>query len=588
MPILVRLETVDWVLEVVGSLPELPPLLSVPPPSVVVVVGNATLATYNRIARGPEQTTSGASVGALFFENTTYDFYLERKSANPVSLKLPHPASPRHSLGNTAHYSLNFANDVGYAEFGVVSASSPATVRVEVFPTKVDYRSDYVTMRDDVASIARNLVMTVQARTFGLAEPAPNSRPTLVEWLALMQAYFRQLEAAVRAVVRNPHFALAKEQRLVPPGRARKIEKRILERQLRRASRSTGPVDPRASLQVARRIAATSWRLDYDTPENRYVKAVLSETRRRIKRILHVEMTGDEDADLTAEEKFFQAARPIVRGMLGAVNRLLGEFVFQDVSRAPAVRPLSFVFHRHPHYAATARLASMLNGGLSVGGDVLQIGIKNISTLYEYWCFLTIVAVLRDAFRLEQQSLVKTAHLGVVVVLRKGEEASVRFSDKKTGKPLRVVYNRWFKPLPTISQKPDNIIELAGDNVLYLFDAKYRLAYDRDYLLQYGGIGPTTEDVNTMHRYRDAIVLQNALNPSEYTRGIVREAVVLFPSQEDSEYGKHPFFKSILSVGVGGVPLLPGITNLFVRQLERVLRGNGYTVDERRPDGSTG
>ena len=46
-----------------------------------------------------------------------------------------------------------------------------------------------------------------------------------------------------------------------------------------------------------------------------------------------------------------------------------------------------------------------------------------------------------------------------------------------------------------MSQRPDNVIQLASEERLYILDAKYRLAFDADYKRQYGGVGPTIDDI---------------------------------------------------------------------------------------------
>ncbi|GAA3328650.1 hypothetical protein GCM10020331_073480 [Ectobacillus funiculus] len=51
--------------------------------------------------------------------------------------------------------------------------------------------------------------------------------------------------------------------------------------------------------------------------------------------------------------------------------------------------------------------------------------------------------------------------------------------------------------------------------------------------------GPMEEDINTMHRYRDALVVEQD-GPFERT---AYGAYVLFPSNQEEEYEHHPFYK---------------------------------------------
>lgn len=65
----------------------------------------------------------------------------------------------------------------------------------------------------------------------------------------------------------------------------------------------------------------------------------------------------------------------------------------------------------------------------------------------------------------------------------------------------------------TITQKPDNMLsidKLVSDKAYeFVFDAKYKIDTTTQYQKSYGGIGAKEEGINTMHRYRDAIVYKN-------------------------------------------------------------------------------
>jgi PD-(D/E)XK nuclease superfamily len=147
----------------------------------------------------------------------------------------------------------------------------------------------------------------------------------------------------------------------------------------------------------------------------------------------------------------------------------------------------------------------------------------------------------------------------------------MRFTHKPTGKPLYLIYNRLFDRLPTIAQKPDNVIQFSNDDRFYIFDAKYRIQFDPEYVKAYGGPGPTTEDVNTMHRYRDAIAIPHPMKPTLFKQGIVSGSLVLFPYPNETAYLEHRFYKSIAQVEIGGLPFLPRATSLVSQKLSELL-----------------
>lgn len=574
--VIAKLETEAWKLEVVGKLPALPPFIPLQADTTIEVRGAGQLSAHNRQAGQLELVAPGTLIEPLLFENTDYDFYLELKKGD-AKLMLPPTATLRHHLKGVAHHSLNFRNDVGFVELKVESdVTGSTTSRFEVFPIKIDYRRDYTQMRDEVATITRNLVMTAQARTFGAASAAPIKEPTLVEWLALARHYFHGLVAAANAIAHHPHSRLIKDIKSVPVERSRKVDGRALSRLMRRPVTRAGAKLPNTDISLPERVPGIVSRATFDTPENRYVKALLLETRRNLQRLIRTRATGDEDADLTAEEKFFETARPEAEVMLRQTQVLLKAPYLKEVATAPPKRPSSMVFHQHPQYAAFIRIAQLLNGGLAIDGGPMQVGVKQVSLLYEYWCFLKIMKLLAERLDLEQQTLVKVKHLKITVILAKGIESTIRFRDRTTGKKLILIYNRLFNRLPTAGQQPDNVIQLASDDSLYIFDAKYRVAFDATYQKLYSGAGPLVDDINTMHRYRDAIVIPRPTQPGGYQKNIVRGAAVLFPYPDESAYRGHKFYQSLASVEIGGLPFLPQATSLVEEKLREILAGNGY------------
>ncbi len=127
--------------------------------------------------------------------------------------------------------------------------------------------------------------------------------------------------------------------------------------------------------------------------------------------------------------------------------------------------------------------------------------------------------------------------------------------------------------LPTVTQKPDTMlaIEKKGKNYQYqyIFDAKYRIDFAErsHYKKKYGTPGPMEEDINTMHRYRDALVVEQD-GPFERT---AYGAYVLFPWNQEEAYENHPFYKSIEKVNIGGFPFLPNATRLVEQFLDHLI-----------------
>jgi len=568
MPTLLLAEGAGWRIEIIGKLPDLPPFITAMPQTAIVVEGAATLEIFDRATGELRPVTSGAVIEPLFFEAVAYDIHFERLDLSS-KLVLPVGAEVRRVRADSEHHLLNFGNNVGFADIVASTAVSHTRLQIEVFSRKADFRTDYVTMRDEVSGMLRNLAMAANARTYGLAAPAKAHNPTLVEWFALIESYFGDFFKLANAIARSPHSGLVKRSTLVATERARRVTRQTLGRALRRDN--GGAVIPSIGVALPRKISESVSSTTFDTPENRYYKALIKETYRNIRALSRADASGDEDANRSAETKFFESIRPRLKAMERQVEVILRAPYLGQVADAGLARPDSMVLHKHPLYSRFDKLCRLLNGGLSFAGDIVPIGMKETSLLYEYWCFLKIVSLLRARFDLAEQTVVSYKRLRMTVALKKGKQSAMRFVHKPTGADMFLVYNRLFNRLPTIAQQPDNVIQFASAERFYIFDAKYRIQFDADYVKQYGGLGPTTDDVNTMHRYRDAIAIPHPMKAGAWKTGSVIGAVALFPYTDEAAYRSHKFFNSIEQVEIGGLPFLPGATTLVSEKISSIL-----------------
>ncbi|MGH4050721.1 MAG: nuclease domain-containing protein [Clostridium sp.] len=136
--------------------------------------------------------------------------------------------------------------------------------------------------------------------------------------------------------------------------------------------------------------------------------------------------------------------------------------------------------------------------------------------MYEYWCFIKINALLRNKYKLISTDFITVNRAGIFVSFKKGVTSTLEYENIETKERFKVCYNSFksssinskTEGSKTITQKPDNllVINKLGIPVAYefVFDAKYRIETSKEYQDKYGGIGPKEEDINAMHRYRDA------------------------------------------------------------------------------------
>ena len=279
MPVLLEIARDRWRLELAGPTRELPSFLP-SAGSVLTLQGDAEIHVLGGIAGRGSSGGSDFPTGPLLFENTSYDCYLVSES-DSVALELPPGAGRLRRGGKFSHYTLSFGNDVGWAELAVRDGEKVTRLRFEVFPTKIDYRTDYAAMRDEVAAMMRSLAMTVQARTFGAAAPTPTPMPTLAEWIALLRGYFDRFVRTANSIISNPHSSLETAFVPVDVGRARRVAERILERRLRHAP-VNGRTTPASGIRLPRRVPEVKKLTTFDTAENRYFKYLVTISKREL------------------------------------------------------------------------------------------------------------------------------------------------------------------------------------------------------------------------------------------------------------------------------------------------------------------
>ena len=567
MAILFQASGIGWRLEIIGKRPELPPFLKKIPSSSIEAQGVTQMARIDTESESLKPISPGELMEPLFYEAVGYDIYFDKDDPS-ATITLPAKAEPRRIAPNAEHHFLNFGNNVGFADIVINGLAGKAGIRLEVFSRKVDYRTDYLAMREEISGILRNLAMAANSKTYGLAAPVHDRNTTLVEWFSLISNYFKEFVKLAQGIAKAPHLSLVRKNVTTETERARRITRQTLDRAMRRPN--NGPQHPDTGFLLPRRIQEVVSETTFDTPENRYFKALLCETYRKIRTLARTSESGDEDAERDSESHFFDSIRCELKAMECQVGALLHLPFLSKVADATLEKPKSMVFHKHPQYARFDKLCRLLNGGLSFSGNLVPIGVKDTALLYEYWCFLKIINLLEERFDLEEQTIVQIKRMRTVVTLEKGKASTMRFKHKLTGKELYVIYNRMFNNLPTTSQKPDNVIQFASQERFYIFDAKYRIKFDKDYLKKYGKPGPMEEDINTMHRYRDAIAIPHPMT-LQYQRGVVIGAAVLFPHPDEDDYKGHRFHKSLEQVEIGGIPFLPNSTSIFQAKIDHLL-----------------
>lgn len=531
-----------------------------------------------------------SQVFACFYEQTPYEIVIEREGEASVSFYHQHqrlrnaikPVGRRQTLTGM----LNFHNDIGETTLEVrVDGKTALRVTIEVFPAKLQYREDYRRLLAEVNQEVYNLAFDFLRRTYLRAKLGQHKQASLTEFYSVIAFIFDRLVQAFERVKNSPHQQIVTAHAVVRPERVRRTDRvsgSWIERHPDKLRPNTVGITVGGTTYLPERMLDARKRVSYDTYENRVLKWMLGRIHDKLG-TLKQRYRRSEQADPEVIRSIHRMER-VTRGMLG-------EEFLQECGQVTRVDGQSLVLQMAPGYREIYRYYLMLTKGLSIQGEIFELSVKDVALLYEYWCFLALSSILRRKYRLKRQDAIKVRGEGLAVTLDRGKAASLTFVNEQNGEEYILAYNSRLHQSPTVGQRPDNILTLRKSgsevNYRYVFDAKYRInpaLKDTPYYAAYHKPGPQEDDINTMHRYRDALVYRQ--NDGEYKRG-TSGAVILFPYADEDNYSgavdgnPHRFLDSIAQVGIGGLPFLPGHTRLVEGLLDDLILASPETAHEQ-------
>ena len=372
-----------------------------------------------------------------------------------------------------------------------------------------------------------------------------------------------QLQAALREILREPQRRLTREVATVRLDQVRRLAPVDAVRVLQRPGQLTpvdgslaNPLSDALGRRLPERMGESRPRIDFDTPENRFVKTFLGS--------IDAVLAGMADVVSRREQKtvFWRRIESEVAGLKRAIRPIANHGLWRDVGRMTHLPANSTVLQQRRGYKQTFQhfVRLRLSSRLPVNENELQdlLEMKDIALLYELWCYFRLVELL---------SQMKGEPSSVSRLRRNQFDVGVPPEfEVNWGNDMRALYNPWFGPQAkrvrhsySRGLRPDIALETRhGDECqLHLFDAKFRvrdltsLADEDDQTESEERRGKFRRgDLYKMHTYRDAIRLAESV-------------WILYPGTETRFYAANGHrtsdFQSVsppLS-GVGAVPLQP-------------------------------
>jgi hypothetical protein len=495
----------------------------------------------------------------LIFENK--DYFVGITFKDKTSIKSPYVYSKlreveekffyREELGFLAG-TINFGNDLGRSnlvlKYTKQNSIQEINFEFEVFPTKLNYRSDYEKIVLDIEKEYPYLVLDFLKKTFTSFKTG-NSPNTDLIWWQVFGGLYKDFIHASNFILNKPNSRIIRQTKYVKADRINKWTS-VLEEEYSQFKNF-----PNKNYRSEYKTLSTN------TSENRFFKHAVSQTLRRYKKVKSF-----------IERSFSKSISDNFRLELSAIEKQL-EIIsvnpfFHTIDDFQGIKQESLVLQKATGYSTIYKSWIMLNSGLKFLEGIQKIELKNIADLYQIWCFLELKNVLQKLLGKENPDdtdLVEIQIDDFVFKIERGVKSKVSFH-KADGEIIDLFHDFSFDTSEsqivksfTVNQRPDIVLRITKNDLkenyvlTYLYDAKYRLASDEK---EGSPDLPTEDSINQMHRYRDAIYYVNK-DKSKPEKEVIG-AYILFPGAGEIEtIKKLDYYKSIEAVNIGAFPLRP-------------------------------
>lgn len=529
----------------------------------------------------PGSTYSGFVLGSpIFFENTHYlieiNFcgQLSRACVNHRNIgvnKCFRFTAAKHNRSAHLTGAINTGNDIGWfnlpIEYVLNDETKNVTLGFEILPTKLDLKSDLSAMYQVIDKEFPLWRFSLLNPTEQAVSRDSNRGYFPLLWIANFKRLKEKFERGLKVITQAPHTRL---QTVAHYYRADRLKGRIKHRLEERIQEDMlgGSTDKRYRVEQKR--------LSVDTPENRYVKAILKTTLRRIRSIERkLESARNSGRLQDLSDSFIRE----LRGWCEPLSTVERQSFFKDVGEATFLHRESLVLQQKTGYNIVYSVWQELKFYLDAFENHTTISMKSISEIYEVWCFLEIRRILIEELHFIEIHNKKAALRltnGIEHELSDGFAGSFEFRRPTDGLIARLAHEPVigkkgdaFRSY-AVTQKPDIVIRIevpqSNKHLIWVFDAKYRLK-GKDERFE-----STSDDIdnvdlvpddalNQMHRYRDAIIRLTKAEQSSHrvkSRPVVG-AFALYPGYFQQKAGKNPYQDTIREIGIGAFALLPSV-----------------------------
>ncbi|WP_192021941.1 DUF2357 domain-containing protein [Shewanella sp. WPAGA9] len=497
----------------------------------------------------------------FFFENRQYWFEIEfKKHVATHSAVVNHKhrliegAFHLNRKGDALVASVNFGNDIGRCgfsvEYSIDSKRCAASISFNIFATKMVMEQDLTLINhaiDNVYPLWRYSLVSKTSQQ--VAKSNRSSEKFELFWLAQFERLVIELTLGIKQIINSPHNRLqvfTKQQKLD------RISKPQKPRQIEKAQQLllSGISNPRMTINYKK--------LHIDTPENRFIKMVIHRIADNLKGLIASLGVNDKSkvsnsfiTELQKHQKIF--------------SKMTKQQLWREVGSFSGLKSDSKVLQQGTGYAKVYKVWQQLKYYLNEVDGRADISIKFVAELYEIWCFVEVMEVIKSiGFAEQNRSLAKLKQVQFEKQFSKdGMAAAFEFKRDSDSMVIKLAHEPSFSPKGLenrtwiANQRPDIVLQVILSNeesFFILFDAKYRID---NYQIDAKDAVPE-DAINQMHRYRDAIIHQQQNdNEKPIKSRPVMGAFALYPGFCDQEKDDNPYQEAINQIGIGAFALLP-------------------------------
>jgi hypothetical protein len=553
------------------------------------------LAENDLVANGLAKHAELELNSPLFFENTQYQFewvfFTEvtnarlthrSQSVNEAFRFAPEVKTTRGVVPARLTGTINTGNDVGWLRLPLTFEHNGKTqtqhIAFEVLPTKMALHQDLPAMYHTIDKVYPLWRFSLVEKTEQDAATSQHRGHFPLMWLANFAALRERFEQGLKVICAAPHSRL---QPTVANIKAAKLKGRLPHKLAEQVKQDF------ANGQYDKRYAVEKKQLSVDTPENRFIKMAVSQSKRQL---AEFEQKLRQSNQAPERQRLSDSFLNELHSWQQPLQKVLGQSFLKEVGAYTGLSRESLVLQQKTGYSAVYRIWQELKFYLDVFGNQSSISMKSVAEIYEVWCFLCLKQILEQdlGFELVENSATKLAQNDFFEYqLKDGFAGAFRFK-RSDGVTARLAHEPKFTKKGQairsylVNQEPDIVLEVTlpksadftkadsseEKQFIWLFDAKYRIKNEKN------RFDDSNEDIdskdyvpddaiNQMHRYRDALIRLTESHPNISDEPPVKKsrpvfgAYVFYPGYFKQNLERNPYASAIAEVGIGAFALLP-------------------------------